>query len=109
MPITYTCMLLLCRSPVSSSNSSSKSGSFFWGNDVSGDESNDVPPGDGNNNVERVVIDTPAAGTYTITVIPSYLFVIARPQHYSLVVLGGISSTLDSPFNPAARATPRGR
>jgi hypothetical protein len=48
-----------------------------------------------------VAISRPAPGTYTLTVIPTYLFIVARPQYYSLVVLGGITSTLDSPFNPA--------
>lgn len=68
----------------------------MWGNNETG--------GDPVNNVERVVLDSPTAGTITITIIPSYLFIIARPQPYSLVVLGAINSTLNSPYNPSQRA-----
>ncbi len=40
-------------------------------------------------------------GKYTISVRSSYLFVAAKPQPYSLVVLGGFDGTLASKFNPA--------
>jgi hypothetical protein len=52
------------------------------------------------------MLSSPAPGPYTLTVIPSYLFISARPQHYSLVVLGAINSTLDSPYNPVYATTP---
>jgi hypothetical protein len=79
--------MLMCRGPGGGSSNSS------WGNNVQG--------GDRRNNVERVVLDTPAAGTYTITVAPAYLYILARPQYYSLVTLGAINGTIDSPNNPA--------
>ncbi len=49
----------------------------------------------------QVRIEAPAAGTYRITVEVMSLFVESVPQAYSLVVLGAVSNTIDTPFNPA--------
>jgi hypothetical protein len=84
---------LISHFPLYRSSGNRSSSSYHWGNNVQG--------GDRRNNVERVVVNRPAAGAYSITVTPAYLFVRARPQYYSLVVLGAINSTLDSPYNPA--------
>jgi hypothetical protein len=73
--------------------SSGTNGTIWYGNDVRG--------GDRSNNIERVLINNPIKGSYTITVSAHYLFVLARPQNYSLVVLGGIKGTLSSAANPA--------
>lgn len=62
---------------------------------------NGIKGGDGLNNIERVTIATPAAGTYNITIVPYYLFVVARPQLYALALQGGISGTIASAYNPA--------
>ncbi|KAL6765462.1 peptidase S8/S53 domain-containing protein [Haematococcus lacustris] len=61
------------------------SGAVLWGNDVRG--------GDSMNNIEKLVIPYPRAGVYSVQVNATYLFVVARPQPYSLVVLGGVNTT----------------
>ncbi|GFH18200.1 uncharacterized protein HaLaN_14960 [Haematococcus lacustris] len=60
-------------------------GAVMWGNDVRG--------GDRRNNIEKLVIPRPRAGVYTVRVSATYLFIAARPQPYSLVVLGGVNTT----------------
>lgn len=66
--------------------------STYWGNGV--------PGGDGINNVERVYIEDAAAGEYTITVSPYYLYIAARPQPYAIVVLGALQGEEDRTPNP---------
>ncbi|KAL6760977.1 peptidase S8/S53 domain-containing protein [Haematococcus lacustris] len=60
-------------------------GAVLWGNDFEG--------GDFMNNIEKLVIPYPRAGVYTVQVSAYYLFITARPQPYSLVVLGGVNTT----------------
>ncbi|KAJ9518089.1 hypothetical protein QJQ45_009978 [Haematococcus lacustris] len=55
------------------------SGAVLWGNDVRG--------GDRMNNVEKLVIPRPQSGVYFIQVDAPYLFIDARPQPYSLVLV----------------------
>ncbi|RIK40286.1 MAG: hypothetical protein DCC55_15540 [Chloroflexi bacterium] len=66
----------------------SPDGSFFVGNDFDGDGTPDS-----SNNVEKVIIPTPALGVWTILVVGAN--VPQGPQDFALVVSGGGLQRID--------------
>jgi hypothetical protein len=52
---------------------------------------------------QQVVITAPQSGAYSLHVRAVYVFAGARPQRYSLVVLGDFEGTLQSDHNPALK------
>jgi hypothetical protein len=54
----------------------------------------------------QIVIANPKPGTYRLTVAATRMFIAATTQRYSIAVLGSVSSTIVSRFNPASGVDP---
>ncbi|MDQ7088755.1 MAG: S8 family serine peptidase [Acidobacteriota bacterium] len=67
-------------------------GTVYWGNQTDGN-GNSVPGGtaDPINNLEQVLFDSPAAGSWTVEVIAADVAI--GPQGFALVATGGVSPT----------------
>ncbi len=67
-------------------------GTVYWGNQTDGN-GNSVPGGSSDpiNNLEQVLFDAPAAGSWTVEVVASSVAI--GPQGFALVATGGVSPT----------------